>query len=76
MTQRSFDLMDGKYTIIVDDEGGMSFLRYKEPWVQANERWRFVGMIRAAASRIEELEDQVKELKDQVLDYQQRQRES
>jgi hypothetical protein len=38
---------DGKYTVIIEDNGSMSFLRYGEPWETANRDFAHVGLILA-----------------------------
>lgn len=46
---------DGKYTVIVLKRGGMSFLRYGDPWPAADNQFAHVGLILALAQEINEL---------------------
>ncbi len=53
---REISLLDGKYTILINDLGALSALRYGEPWRN------LVGdnLVRAMAVEIEELREKVK----------------
>ena len=56
-------VLDGKYTIILPQDGGLHALRY-------GEKWRDLcgdGMVLALAQRIEELEETLLEIKDDLL---------
>ena len=50
---------DGKYTVILKQNGGMRFLRHGEPWPSADEQFAHVGMILALAQEIEQLRREV-----------------
>lgn len=54
---------DGKYTIIQEEIGNMSFLRHGQVWEAANNSdWKHAGMILALAQELEEAQNIMVEL--------------
>lgn len=54
---REISLLDGKYTVLINDLGALSALRYGEPWRN------LVGdnLVRAMVVEIEELREKVRD---------------
>lgn len=45
-------VQDGKYSVIIGDDGTMSFERNGEPWAAANAKFAHVGLIYALAAEL------------------------
>lgn len=56
----------GKYTVINDEQAGLSFLRHGEAWPAADDL-KHSGVVLAMAQRIEELETAVRDVLDGTI---------